>query len=174
MPEEPWPEFELVPDDGEDLTVDEELEQFVDPDVLPEVEENLEANAEPIGRGLLFDNGTGIFGANALWTHGITSVVQIAAIALRTKRGEHLIFSDQFGMDEPEALIGYMDDAHRVAIYERDVTDTLLSCHERITNITNFEYVNEANQDTAYVNVTIEIDGDDQAIIEQIPLGEVE
>lgn len=166
MAESDFPTFILIPAEEDEFTPDEELAEVFDPDDIPEREE--EQDSLPIGRNLLFNPDTGQF--TNTWTTGDNAVVQIAQIALRVKRGEHIMFDDDFGMTDPDALIGYTDDVERRAAYQRDVTETLLACHERITAVGNFLFLIDPTSEVAEVDLSIEIDGDSEIRLEGVPL----
>ncbi len=166
MPESPFPTFELIPAEDDEFTPDDELAEFLDPDDIPEREE--EQVTLPIGRNLVFDPNTGQL--TDTWVTGDLSVVQIAQIALRVKRGIHGMFDNDFGMTDPDALIGYTDDIERRAAYQRDVSETLLSSHERITAVGDFLFLTDPLSEIAEVDLSIEIDGDNEIRLEGVPL----
>lgn len=161
-----FPNFELIPAEADEFTPDEELAEVFDPDEVPEREE--EADALPIGRNLIFDPDTGQF--TDTWATGDAAVVQVLQIALRVQRGVHVMFDDDFGMTEPDALIGYPDDIERRSAYQRDIQETCLAAHERVTAVGNFLFLSDPISEEAEVDLSIEIDGSDEVRLEGIPL----
>lgn len=165
---EEFPDFELIPAEADELSPDEELANLTNPDDVADLD--TVDDTMPIGTNWLLDTDTGWFGGAPLVVTGVDSVVQVAQVALRTPRGQHVIFDDEFGMDHPEALIGHVDEAERRALYMRDISETLLACHDRITGVGGFDFLHDEDDEIAFVNLTIEIDGEEETRLEGVPL----
>lgn len=163
---EEFPDFELVPSEAEDLSPDDELADLVDPGVIPDVADD---ETMPIGRSWWRDYSTELTGFSQL-TEGVQSVVMVASVALRTQRGTSIIFDDDFGMSHPESMIGQVDDPEIRSHYIRDVTETLLSCHDRITAVSNINFDYDNDEEVGYLSVDIEIDGEETATLDEVPL----
>lgn len=166
MAESDFPTFTLIPAEADDFTPDDELAEVFDPDDIPEREE--EQDGLPIGRNLVFNAVTGQF--TSTWATGDNAVVQVAQIALRVKRGEHTMFDDEFGMTDPDSLVGWPDDIERRSAHQRDVSETLLACHERITAVGDFLFLHDPTTEEAEVDLSIEIDGESEIRLEGVPL----
>jgi hypothetical protein len=161
-------EFELIPAEADDFTPDEELADLVAPDDVEDVESGEEAI--PLGRTWQMNYDTGTMGARPLPIGGYQSVVMIAQLALRTKRGLHEIFDDDFGLDRPDVQLGQVDTAEYRALMQRDVVETLLTCHERITRVGDFLFTYNPDDEVMYVDLSIEIDGEEDIRLEGVPL----
>jgi Protein of unknown function (DUF2634) len=165
-----FPEFQLLPASADVLTADEELAAIQDPEAQPLPVSSEQDDTLPIGRSRWFDFATGRSGGSPRWARDAEAVIMVAQAALRTKRGEHSMLPDDFGMDEPDALIGHTYDAERVAAYEEDIEETLLACHDRITGVGNFMFLRDLDEEIAYVDLDIVIDGDNTIRLEGVPL----
>lgn len=163
MASEEFPAFELIPAEPAAATPDEELAEL-------DIEVDDSADPAPIGYSWQLDFDTGQFARTPLIVRGEDAVVMVAQVALRTRRGMHPIFDDDFGMEDPDSMLGFVDEAERRATYVRDTTETLLACHERITDVSDFTFLRDADDEIAYVDLTIEIDGDDEIRLEGVPL----
>lgn len=170
-PETDFGAFELIPAGADELTPDEELAGLVDPDAIPFAEVDTADETSPIGKTWLFDFDNNTFGTTAQPVDGITSVIMVAQVALRTQRLQHEILPDDFGMDDPDALIGKMDDPELRAYFMRDVEDTLIAAHDRITGVGDFLFLRDPDDEISYMDATVEIDGEINVRLEGIPLG---
>lgn len=166
-----FPNFELVPADGADLSPDEELAALGDPGEFLDTTDDVDESVLPLGRTWArnWDDPASLSGTPVV-VSGVQSVIAIADLALRVRRGQHPVLDEDFGMDRPEALIGRTDDAELRAIYLRDVEETLLACHDRITAISNVLFLHDADDEIGYVDVTIEIDGEQEVTLAGVPL----
>ena len=149
--------FELVPAEEADFDPDDEV-VVADPDEFPaEEDERL-----PFGLTWAFDPDTGqvaTYGTMAVEVSGPDSVKIWALVALNSKRFAHEIFSDDFGMEVPDRLIGFQYEAERNADYIRDVRETLL-VHDRIADVRDFTF--RYNDDEEHVEMDAEIILDDE------------
>lgn len=171
-PETDFDSIELIPAEDEDvLTPDEELAALIDPDDIPFVEVDSSDDTAPIGRTWLYNFEDDGFGTTAQPVSDITPIVMVAQVALRTKRLQHEIFPDDFGMEDPDVMIGRMDDPELRAFYMHDVEDTLLAAHDRITGVGDFLWLRDEDDEIAYMDATLEIDGDINVRLEGVPLG---
>lgn len=164
---EEFPDFELVPPDPENLSADDELADLTDPSAFPE---NVVDDTVPIGTSWYRDYDNDVMPGAPQIVRGTDSVVQVAQVALRTPRGRFPIFDDEFGMDVPEAMIGRVDDPEIRSHYIRDVQETLLACHDRITGIGEVTFEHDDDSEIGYLSVEIEIDRDETVTIEGVPL----
>jgi hypothetical protein len=169
MADQAYPDFELLPAGEEDFTPDEELASLTDPDSLPE---SIDTDTEtlPLGRSWLWDFDARRMGARPQPVHGVMAVVMVAQVALRVRRGYHYWIPGDLGMDDPDVLIGQVEDSELIATYQQDMREALLSCHDRITDVTDFVFTHDDDEEVAYVDLTIEIDGDEDVRLEGVPL----
>lgn len=169
MPEPEFPTFELIPADTTELALDDELANLVDPLDIPEAELD-DFEIGPLGRTWFWDLDDPTAHGQSVPVSGIQSVAMIAQVALHVPRGQYVIFPPDFGMEDPEALIGYPNDTERRASYIADIRETLMACHERISSVENIEFLYGDDEEVAYLNLTLEIDGEVDLRLEGLPL----
>lgn len=135
-------DFELIPADDEGLSPAAELEASIagavaEPGaVVPLAEEA----PVPFGRSWVFDFETGQFvrsGTSPTPTTGFGALEQWVLMAAHAARYAHAVFSDDFGMEEPESGIGELRTAEMVSDYEQRLREAVL-LHDRITALQNF------------------------------------
>jgi hypothetical protein len=165
MPEPGFPSFQLTPDDTDFLSPDEELTQMLD---LTDVEADDAAilaagddATQPFGRSfyLDFENNR----ANDQWVQDVQSLVMVAQVALNTVRGTSPILPDWFGRSGPDPMLGRVDSAEVRALAAADIRDTLLACHERISDVTNFVWAYDPDGDVIAFEADVEVDGEETA-----------
>lgn len=154
MPEIDFDDFELVPDAALNLTPEEEADAYEYPEALVAEEDE----ALPFGRTVYMDweaeRMTGI------WVSGVDAVVQVAQVALNTVRGTSPILPDWFGLSAPSPMLGNVDTNERRVLHQTDIRDTLLSCHDRITDMARFKWTRDRDDGFADYEAEIEIDGE--------------
>lgn len=135
--------FELLPADDDDIPADLALDAAatsaiaVDDPAAPLDEEQ----PEPFGMSWEFDYERGRFkraGAAPAEVRGLDALKQRCLMALHTARFAHPVFTDAFGMEDPEDLIGEVHVEDRIGDYERRVREALLALDERISDVTDF------------------------------------
>lgn len=97
----------------------------------------------PLGMSWLFDFQQGRMvraGNSPVSVYGEDAVKMWAQMALRTARFAYKVFTDQFGMEEPERLIGALDVVERLALFKQDAIEALL-VHDRISAVEGFNPV---------------------------------
>lgn len=159
MPETDFTDFELLPDDAAQLTPTEELAFLVDPDDLPLVPTDDEEGL-PFGRTVWMDFDSGVL-VEDRWVDGANSVVMIAQMALRTIRGSSPYLPDWFGRNGPDPHLGHVDNAELRAIHQADIHETLMTCHDRITDVDNFRWTYDVHDTIIEFAADVEIDGED-------------
>lgn len=172
--EEEWPTFELLPADTEDFTPDEELAAIAaltDPAVI--LDRRSTDEVEPLGKTWVLDHETGrltAYGDTPASTIGLGAVIEWCGISLRIARYVYPIFGDDIGMEQPDRLVGFIDEAERRAQYVADITETLL-VHDRITEIKSFRFeVHPDDPEVLLMSAKVVVDGEVEADLEEIPL----
>jgi hypothetical protein len=115
---------------------------------------------QPYGKGYSFD-----FIQNEFIRHGQspaevydTDNLQVwIEKALRTAKGTYPIYSEDYGVDDPDILIGYVTDPALIGDYESQ-TETALLQHDRIVAVENFVY--QPVDDQLYVQFQVTLDTD--------------
>lgn len=175
MAEPDFPDLDLLPPDADDFTFNDEADEVEGFDQLADLEDGDEVL--PVGRSWawIVDDQTGnlTMGRRPTEVEGNMAVIQVAQIALRTRRGASPLFPEYFGMDNPDRLFGHIpDDAERRAVYIRDAKECLMTCHERITDVDDFIFLEDpTDAQRLYVDIEIEIDGEEQVTLETVPVG---
>jgi hypothetical protein len=137
-------DFNLVPTDDETLSPADELAASIAGAVtedgfvasLPDT-----SPAVPFGRTWIFDFETGRFlraGTSPVPTTGFGALQQWVLMAVKSARFAHAVFSDDFGMEEPDAAIGELFVAEGISDYEQRLREAVL-VHDRVTALENFE-----------------------------------
>lgn len=93
----------------------------------------------PFGRSWDFDWEAGQFrrvGQSPAEVTGFDTLGQWCEAALHSARFAHPIFSDEFGMEEPDDVIGEFPDGEAIADWQRSLVDALM-VHDRVTSVEN-------------------------------------
>lgn len=160
-PEPDFPDFQLIPDEALNLSPDDEAATFEDPDDA--VPEPAESERAPFGRSVYIDWDAGV-SYSSQWVSGPDAVVQVLQCALNTVRGTSLLLPDWFGRSG-EHLAGRTDSADRRALHEADIRDTLLSAHERVTDVPAFRWQRDASEEWIFFEADVEIDGEVRTLV---------
>jgi Protein of unknown function (DUF2634) len=97
----------------------------------------------PLGMSWLFDFSKGHMvraGDAPMPVFGVDAVKMWAQMALRTARYAFAVFSDQFGMEDPEELIGALNVVELLADFAKRAEEALL-VHDRISAVEGFNPV---------------------------------
>lgn len=160
--------LELLPSDT-GLTPDEELQAALgqltvaDEDTTP----------LPFGRGWAFDFDRGQFmrhGAAPAVTHDLETLRTWIEKSLRTARGAHPLYSDDFGVDDPHFNIGSPFSPETVGLLTTSISDALLA-HDRIEEVTDITFTGGPDVDVLFVAFTVMVD-DEQLTFDNLPLGD--
>lgn len=165
-------DFELLPASTLNVTAEEQLavsEALIDTDEVEEIEDP----PEPYGRSLAFDHEARKFpliGGQPNWTEGIETLIQWIKNMMWTSRMAHTIFSDDFGMDDPWALVGAPAQAALWQAYKTDLNDALL-VHDRIAEVNSIQMdVDPEEPDLVIVTIEITTDEAEEITIEGFPV----
>jgi hypothetical protein len=93
----------------------------------------------PLGASWLFDWNAGQFvrtGQSPSPVSELDALVEWAQMAIHTGRYAHPIFSDVFGVDEPDSVIGEFAVGEALADWQRELVEALM-VHDRITSVEN-------------------------------------
>jgi hypothetical protein len=162
--------FELLPADDE-VTVDERLEAAL-AGVTPDEADDVDT---AFGRGWAFDYASGEFVPHGLAPARVTGLTQLQAWiekAVRTARGAHPIYSDDFGVDDAAlyAPYGYTFSAGIAQRWADGLRDALV-VHDRISDVTDFQFTGDPADTTMFVTFTVTTDEGEDLTVTQIPLG---
>lgn len=175
MPEED--DFELLPVAlGEVLDADTALDSaeasvLDDPLALSEPE----SPPIPYGRTPAFDFDTGRFvrvgdGATP-WVHGRDALRQWFGAMLATGRGACPIFSDEFGMENPDDYLGGVDPEPELATLEDRLREGA-QFHDRVEDIDDFEVEHDPAEGViALKDLTIITDEQEAVVVGNFDVG---
>lgn len=163
-------EYGLLENDDEDVV--EEFTDVLDPD--DEAAEVIsDEELPPIGRSWAFDFGLRQFisleGSGPLETRGDETLKGWIEKCLNTQKGVHPIYSDDFGLTDPRAMIGQSALALDAADLESEIIEAL-TFHPRITNVKDFEINFVEEQEALYVGFTVIHDDEDEMVLEGLRL----
>lgn len=168
--------IDLLPDDGLDLDPDAAFEDTFGDEFDLDFED-LEATEVvdplPYGKSWAWDFSTGRFvrfGPSPGQTNGLDTLKTWIQKAMLTAKTAHPIYSDEFGMDSPDSLVGFVSDASAQDEWASDVREALLQ-HDRINDVTDFRFVVSDNGESLDVGFSVLTDEDDAIEIEGINLG---
>lgn len=146
-------DFELLPADDPGSTPEQDLEAAIASALSPDYVSLVGEGPVPIGYTWLFDYEAGrhvMRGQAPVRATGIDNIKTWALGVTRTARWAHGVFSDAFGMEEPDAMVGLANPRPALRAYE-DALRRALLVHDRITDLVDFE----ADWDPASGIVTI-------------------
>lgn len=162
MAEDFFTDFELVPPSNDDFSLDDELSVAETP--FDDVEEDTEDEAIPIGTTWRINYETGQFDTFPLRVTGSEAITIWIETAMRTRRGDYLIFTEAYGRDTVEEYEGHYHTAARDAIIFEDIHRTL-TAHDRITDVTNpIFYTDPDDEQVLMFNANVEVDGGTDSI----------
>lgn len=160
-------QVQLLPDDGGPVDPDTMLQSAFGDEFAADVQDDIAVEDErrPYGRSWAWDYASGRF-----VMHGTAPAQVREREALRswilkavyTARLAHPIYSSQFGVDDPVAIIGEPVSAsgEAQALYEESVRAALLA-HDRITDVSEFAWP-EPDPDSEYLEVSFAVVTDDE------------
>jgi hypothetical protein len=146
--------FTLLPPDPGIISPDLALEAALAPvvDLQP-------PPVAPLGRGWAFDftiNEFLLHGSAPAEVYDTDNLRMWIEKTLRTARYTYPIFSEDYGMADPFAMIGQPFSADLIGDYEEQVLQALL-VHDRIVSVENFSY--QQADDALYVQFSVVLDG---------------
>lgn len=145
---------ELLPADDPGSSAEADVEAAVASALAPDYASLPGSGPQPIGTTWLFDFEAGQMvrrGLAPAEARGLESVRIWVLTAMHTARWSSGLFSDAFGIEEPDDLLGDVDPFPALRRYE-DRLRGALTVHDRITDVTDFV----ADFDPATGVITIE------------------
>lgn len=154
MAADPLEGLELLPADDEGLAPDADLQAAAD-SALENVPQVAVPDAvEPLGRSWMWDRDLGRFRRDGLApkeVRGRDALAQWADAALHTARFAHPIFDANFGMEEPDDIIGQAADViERTSDWGERLKEALM-LHDRVVSVENFTAVYDQSNGILYV-----------------------
>lgn len=132
-----------------------------------------EEEVMPFGRSWAFDYEERHFvrtGSGATQTFGIESLEQWCLMAMNSTRFAHDVFSEAFGVESLDDMIGTVMASELASEFEARLRDALL-VHDRIVAIEDFTVEYEPTEDSLYVqNFTVVTDEEDRVAVAGIVL----
>lgn len=166
----------LIPTDDVGYTPSAELDEFEarldDPTLFGDnlQQDELVIDTEPqvysLGRSWLFDFAQSRFVRDgrrsraAMPVSGIPQLKNWIEKCLYTQRGALPIHSDDYGLDDPDSLIGKPFTSAQSASLRRRVEEAL-TFHPKIIGVEDFVAANSDDDDSVDVSFTVRLDNDD-------------
>jgi hypothetical protein len=95
----------------------------------------------PMGSSWLFDWSEGQFvrtGQSPATVSELDALAEWAQMAIHTGRYAHPVFSDQFGMEEPDGVVGEFAVGEALADWQSAIVSALL-VHDRVASVENIQ-----------------------------------
>jgi len=156
---------ELIPPLGPDLQAQDALDvaSSLLPDTLDLGDAPPESEPTPFGKSWAWDFARGRFkryGSSPAPVWDINNLKVWIQLVLNIGRFAHPIYEDDIGVDQDHMMIGQLaQDPAAQALYMTTVADALM-VHDRITDVTNFDFTDDPDDDEA-VDVYFEVTVDD-------------
>lgn len=167
-------DYELLPPDPGLINPDLALDAALAP------VENIEDTAPaPLGRSWRFDFQAGQFirnGTIPLVVYEMDTLIVWIEKTLRTARLAHPIYADDYGVDNPDALIGQvLIGEEDLSAYEESI-NTALTYHDRIISVEGFSFTQDPFDETLWASFTVMVDaapplGPQPLEFSNVPLG---
>lgn len=165
-------DLELLPAD------DDELDEVADLDLaeasalegVPPVEAN--DPVEPLGKTWKFDYDQQRFvrqGSSPVEVRGVLCLQEWVQLAIRTARFAHDVFSEDYGMESPEDVIGQVPPDELLADYGNRMREAVL-VHDRVTDFTDFQGDYDPSEGTINISFAIETDDELRIVFEDVQL----
>lgn len=166
--------FELIPPETDPVAPEDELNAAtaaLDDDApAPEDDPRI-----PFGVSWSFDWEAGRFrrqGMSPARVSGLDTLREWCMMALNSARFAHVVFSEEFGIDDPNEPIGEAMDSEAESDYEEKIR-TALIVHDRIADVTDFEMEYDPTEGILYIDsFRVVTDEDEELLIGDLQLGE--
>lgn len=119
----------------------------------------------PFGRTARFDFTNGVFvkvGGSPVWVTGLDALAQWCYMTIHSARFAHAIFTDDFGMEDPESVIGEAADMDEAISDWGDRLQDALTVHDRITGVENFAAHYDADNGAVVIDSMTVVTDDDE------------
>ena len=157
-------DISVVPDDGIDITPDQEIAVLDALDLASAAP--IEPESEPFGRSWNFN--ANVSGDATQFVYGVDSVRVWAETVVQIARFSSAIVDEHIGLDGLDEMVGQIDSPEIRGVSETDIEEALL-VHDRITGVGDFVW--EAADEALLMSATIEIDGDEEVRLTAVPVG---
>lgn len=162
-------DFTLLPQDDPQSAPDDDLNAAVAGALaLPDVTTPITATpAMPMGRSWQFDWTIGQFtraGQSPADTEPqFGGLIEWCEMAIHAARYAHPVFSDRFGMEKPESLIGEFAQGEALVDWQRSLVEALL-VHDRITAVANVKLRWDPTVGVLYIDRLDIVTDEDQTV----------
>jgi hypothetical protein len=148
-------DYDLIPPDPGLINPDLALDAALAP-----VEDAEPDTPIPFGKSWRFDFLAGQFvrdGTAPQAAYELDSLIMWVEKTARTDRYSHPIYSDEYGTEDPFALIGEQTDDELMANYQEALTTALL-VHDRIVAVEDFSFDQDPFDEALYTSFTVIVD----------------
>lgn len=164
----PLPQFTLLPADDPQTTPDEQVAAAIAGALaVPSSQTPVAPPApQPLGRSWRFDFEVGQFvraGASPANTTGFGALEQWCLMAIKSARYAHAVFSDEFGMEDPDSTMGHFAEGEILIDWQQHLIEALM-VHDRITSVENFDLSWDAASGVLTINNFDVVTDEDQTV----------
>jgi hypothetical protein len=149
-------DYELLPPDPGLINPDLALDAALAP--VEDIENDAPA---PFGRSWRFDFQAGQFirdGTVPLVVYEMDTLIMWIEKTLRTARLAHPIYADEYGVEDPDELIGQvLVGEEDLSSYEESI-NAALTYHDRIISVEDFSFTQDPFEETLYASFTVMVD----------------
>lgn len=149
-------DYELLPPDPGLINPDLALDAALAP--VEDIETDTPA---PFGRSWRFDFQAGQFirdGTVPLVVYDVDTLIMWIEKTLRTAQLAHPIYADEYGMEDPDALIGQVLAGEEDMTAFEDSITAALTYHDRIISVENFSFNQDPFEESLYASFTVMVD----------------
>lgn len=162
------PEFTLLPADDPQTSPADDLAASVQGALaIADVTTPVDAGAPPpFGRTWRFDYEHGQFirqGRSPAETSGFGALEERCLMAMHSARFAHAVFSDDFGMEYPDSVIGEFAVGEALADWERHLIEALMVL-DRVTSIQNVQLRWDPMVGILYIDTLDVVTDEDQTL----------
>lgn len=152
--------IELLPDDGIDL--DPATSDFYDEfDIDPDDQLDTQIfDPYPYGKSWAWDFSARRFvkfGPNPAQTNDLDTLKSWIQKTMITGKGAHVIYTDDYGVENPDSLIGFASDPVAQNQWAINIKEALMR-HDRITDVTDFKFHTEDGGESLFVDFSVTTD----------------
>ena len=163
----PDPGLELLPAEELEMTPEEDLDAAAsaaleDPFQVDEEEET----PIPYGVTWSFDYVRERFvvaGDAPAEVRGLSALMEWCSLCVRVARGAHPIFTDDYGMEDPDDPLGEISAAEMISDYEERLREALTQ-HDRVTDVQDLEADYDPAEGIVYVRDFAVVTDEDETL----------
>lgn len=164
----PLPQFTLLPAEDPQTTPDDQVAAAVAGALAQPSSQTPVADPapQPFGRSWQFDFEQGQFihaGDAPADTTGFGALEQWLVMAAKSARYAHAVFSDEFGMENPDSTMGYFAEGEILVDWQQAMVEAWM-VHDRVTSVENFDLTWDPTDGVLTINNVDIVTDEDQTV----------